>query len=35
MQTRGKKHYSFFTMIAGTLSHLDARLKKQGMEAAV
>ena len=34
MQTRGKKRYSFFTMIACILIHLDARLKKQKMERA-
>lgn len=34
MQTRGKKRYSFFTMIACILIHLDARLKKQKMEQA-
>lgn len=34
MQVRGKKRYAFFTMVACTLIHLDARLKKQKMEWA-
>lgn len=32
MKTRGKKRYSFFTMLAGILIHLDARLKQKRME---
>jgi len=34
MKIHGKKRYSFFTMIAGINIHLDARLKKQRMDAA-
>ncbi|MDL2302762.1 hypothetical protein LJC58_10510 [Lachnospiraceae bacterium OttesenSCG-928-D06] len=35
MQIRGKKRYSFFTMIASILIHLDARLKqKKQMQVA-
>ena len=34
MRIHGKKRYSFFAIIAGINIHLDARLKKQKMDAA-
>ena len=35
MRIHRRKRYSFFAMIAGIHIHLDARLKKAGLEAAV